>query len=402
MKITPPKTIAVKLNAKAERHVKKGHPWIFSDSIIKESKEPETGDVAIVFDSMKNKYLALGLYDCNSPIRIKVVRAHDKIKLDAAYLRSALQERRAIRKPLLEKDVTAYRWLNGENDHFPGIILDVYGTTAVLKLYTLAWMPYLEDIIAIIPEISDVSCIVLRSARNIADTLSSEYDLPEGKILYGSLEDPIVHFTEYGVTFSADVIKGHKTGYFLDHRHNRHTVGQLSKGKKVLDIFSYAGGFSVHALVGGATEVTSVDISTHALAMASANAKLNTTTGKHHTIAGDAFEVMASLIESRKTFDIVVVDPPSFAKQNSEIPKAISSYQKLATLAIDLVAEGGTLVMASCSSRVDKDTFFDTIEDIILDHPDYKADQKKYHDTDHPIAFPEGAYLKTGYYQRNA
>lgn len=153
----------------------------------------------------------------------------------------------------------------------------------------------------------------MRLSRNVARE-GNKYGLEEGQIIHGELKNEEVNFKEHGVNFSANVIKGHKTGYFLDHRENRRKVGELAKGKTVLDVFSYAGGFSVHALAGGAKEVTSLDISAQALAIAEENAQLNEFTGTHDIIVGDAFDELENLAEDKRKFDIVVIDPPLLLK----------------------------------------------------------------------------------------
>jgi 23S rRNA (cytosine1962-C5)-methyltransferase len=214
------------------------------------------------------------------------------------------------------------------------------------------------------------------------------------------LENNNVQFVEHGVKFSANVILGHKTGYFLDHRENRRRVGEMSYGKTVLDVFSYAGGFSVHALAGGAKEVTSVDISKQALEMAKENAKLNHFSGVHETIVGDAFEVMKNLITKGKRFDVVVIDPPSFAKRKSEIELAKKKYLQLAELGLQLTAKKGLLILASCSSRIIAQSFFDLNEHVLnLKSRPFDVILKTQHDIDHPVSFEEGAYLKCGYYR---
>ena len=225
------------------------------------------------------------------------------------------------------------------------------------------------------------------------------FGLEDGQIIFGELENPEIEFVEYGVKFIANVIKGHKTGYFLDHRLNRHKVGQMSEGKSVLDVFSYAGGFSTHAIVGGASEVVSIDISKHALALAKINVGLNKKDASHEIFVTDAFEGMQKLIDDGRKFDIVVVDPPSFAKMSADIPAAKKSYVRLAQLAILLVSRGGMCVMASCSSRISRDEFYELVEKG-FDFQDraYRLVEKTFHDIDHPISFPEGSYLKTGYY----
>ena len=168
----------------------------------------------------------------------------------------------------------------------------------------------------------------------------------------------------------------------------------------MLDVFSYAGGFSVHALYNGAKEVTSLDISKQALEVAIQNGKLNDYLGLHKTIAGDAFEALKLLIKENKTFDVVVIDPPSFAKQASEIDLAKKKYAQLAQLGEQLTAKKGLLVLASCSSRVVPQVFFDINKQVLLDsNRSFNLILKTGHDIDHPVTFPEGEYLKCGYYR---
>jgi len=319
--------------------------------------------------------------------------------LDEAFFSEKINHAFAIRIPLLETNTNSYRLLFGENDGFPGFIADVYNKVLVIKLYSAIWFPYLEMILKKLIEVSSCETVILRLSRSL-QTNTKNFGLAEGQVIYGELKNEVIPFIEHGVNFSANVIKGHKTGYFLDHRNNRKRVGELSKNKTVLDVFSYAGGFSVHALARGAKEVTSVDISKQALQLAIENGKLNITSGKHKTIAGDAFEVLRKFIATKETFDVVIIDPPSFAKSKKEIEKAKKKYKELAELGIKLTAKGGMLVLASCSSRVPAEDFF-TINKKVLESQTrgftlYNTTQ---HDIDHPIAFKEGAYLKTGYYQ---
>jgi 23S rRNA (cytosine1962-C5)-methyltransferase len=239
---------------------------------------------------------------------------------------------------------------------------------------------------------------VIRLSRQLQK--SDKHNLKGGEVVYGTLNDKVVNFVEHGVNFSANVIQGHKTGYFLDHRNNRKQVGEWSKRKTVLDVFSYAGGFSVHALTNGATEVTSVDISKHALEVAKLNGKLNAYSGIHNTIVGDAFQIMKDLIKAKTQFDVVVIDPPSFAKQQSEINLAKKKYAQLASLGAQLTSKNGLLVLASCSSRVKAQSFFDSNWQVLKQsNRMFKTVLKTQHDVDHPISFPEGAYLKCGYYR---
>ncbi len=343
--------------------------------------------------------IGVGLFDPNSPIRIKMLHHLGGATLDAKFFSDKINKAFALRAPLLETNTNSYRFIFGENDGFPGLIADVYNQVLVIKLYTAIWYPYLDVIVKRLIEVSKVETVVLRLSRSLQQ-LKDNYGLSEGLVIYGDLDNEVIPFVEHGVNFSANVIKGHKTGYFLDHRNNRKKVGELSKNKTVLDVFSYAGGFSVHALANQAKEVTSVDISKQALALAVENGKLNPFSGKHKTIAGDAFEILKKLILEKKTFDVVVIDPPSFAKSKNEIEIAKKKYKQLAELGVQLTAIGGMLALASCSSRIVADQFFH-INKEVLDHQPrpYFLRNKTQHDVDHPISFKEGAYLKTGYYR---
>ncbi|WP_053977654.1 class I SAM-dependent rRNA methyltransferase [Mangrovimonas xylaniphaga] len=394
-----PKRLAVKLNAKGEQFVVKGHPWVFSNSIVKINEDAKAGDLAIVFSKNKNKVIGLGLYDANSPIQIKMLYSgNEKVEVNTEFFQRRINEAYARRLELLQTNTNSYRLIFGENDGFPGLIADVYASVLVVKLYSEIWLPYLEVILPMMQEVSGSETVVIRLSRNLQNI--SNQKLVDGSVVYGVLEDEVVKFVEHGVNFSANVIKGHKTGYFLDHRANRKQVGEWSKGKTVLDVFSYAGGFSVHALYNGATSVTSLDISKQALEVAVANGKLNDYLGVHNTIAGDAFKELENLIRKGKTFDVVVIDPPSFAKQASEVDLAKKKYAQLATLGTQLTAKKGLLVLASCSSRVIAQAFFDINNQVLSSEGrKFKLVLKTQHDIDHPVNFPEGAYLKCAYYQ---
>lgn len=394
-----PQSIAVKLTSRGEQFVVRGHPWVFSNSIVKVSNNPQTGDIAIIFSKNKNKLIAIGLYDSNSPIRIKIIHhGKNRVEINTKFFHQKIQLAFEKRTDLLKTTTNSYRLLFGENDGFPGLIADVYDRVLVIKLYSEIWLPYLESIIGSLQETSVTNTVVIRLSRKLQ--YSKSHGLKDGNVIIGALVNEVVQFIEHGVKFSANVIKGHKTGYFLDHRENRRRVGELSKGKTVLDVFSYAGGFSIHALANGADEVTSLDISKQALDIAKHNAKLNEFRGIHKTISGDAFQVLDDLIKNKKKYDVVVIDPPSFAKQESEISLAKKKYAELAKLGEQLTAKKGLLVLASCSSRVSAQSFFDLNQQVLNSRTRlFETYLKTAHDKDHPISFLEGAYLKCGYYR---
>ncbi len=393
------KTTAIKLKTAAETAVKKGHPWIFEGAITKQSGNPISGDIAIIFDNRNNRFLAIGLYDADSPIRIKVLQVGEPAKLTKAWFASRIASALQLRAPLLQTDTNSFRLINGENDGFPSLIVDVYDAVLVLKLYSAIWIPYLQLIQETLMELEMAQSLVIRLARSLSSNTALTFQ--DGQVLQGSfVEGADVIFREHGLRFYANPSKGHKTGYFLDHRHNRKRCGELAKGKTVLDVFSYAGGFSVHTLAGGAKEVTSIDISAHALELARKNAELNPHKGTHKLVVGDAFDLLQQYLNQGQQFDMVIIDPPSFAKQKSEAARALASYKRLARLGAMLVKKPGLLVLASCSSRVTSEAFYDINEQALhqtgLGH---RLLQTTFHDIDHPIGFPEGAYLKCGYYR---
>lgn len=393
-----PQRLAVKLSVAGERSVRGDHPWLFSNSVEKLNKEGKSGDIAIIFGTRSNEVIGVGLYDPDSPIRIKMLHNSGPATINDDFFAAKIASAYALREPLLATKTNSYRFLFGENDGLPGIIADVYDSVVVVKLYSAIWFPFLESLIKPLIEVSGCSSVVLRFSRRLktADT----YGLEDGSVIYGELKDEIVHFTEHGIRFSANVIQGHKTGFFLDHRYNRKRVGALSKGKTMLDMFAYAGGFSVHALVSGASEVTSLDISEQALEMAKTNASLNKFRGVHSIIVADAFQEMDRFISEGKTFDIVVIDPPSFAKSEKEILRAEKKYAQLAAYGSRLTAKKGLLFLASCSSRVSADAFFDINKEALdASGRSYRIEQRSGHDIDHPITFPEGSYLKAAYYR---
>lgn len=397
----PTHRLAVKVKPAAERAIRQQHPWVYEGSITKLSGEPQLGSIAIVFDKRDNRLMAVGLYDPFSPIRLKLL-AYASARIDSAWFTQKIKVAHALRAPLLADGQTnSYRLVYGENDGLPSLIADVYDHVLVLKLYSFIWLPYLELLLPGLLEASGCGTVVLRLSRQLQARPDQLHGLQEGQCLVGTLPNPEVAFMEHGLCFSAHLIKGHKTGYFLDHRHNRKKVGLLSRDRRVLDVFSYAGGFSVHAMAGGAKEVISLDISAQAQAMAQRNIALNFGEGANHrVIVADAFEGMKELYKRGERFGLIVVDPPSFAKREAEIEGALVKYQQLARWAMLLAEPGGILVLASCSSRVSAEDFFEaTSAGLASTGRPHRLLERTDHDVDHPVGFPEGAYLKTGYYE---
>ncbi|CAH0999081.1 Ribosomal RNA large subunit methyltransferase I [Neolewinella maritima] len=391
------KRLATKLTPQGERILRSGHPWLFDGSVDSVKGDGQAGDLAIVFDRKRDKFIGVGLYDPDAPIRIRVLHQGESVRIDEAFFAGRIEKARKLRAPLFKKNTTGYRLIHGENDRLPGLIVDIYAGVAVVKLYSPVWFPYLDMLLPHLQRAAKADTVVLRLAR----VVDARPGLSDGTVLIGELPNPEITFKEHNVNFLANVVSGHKTGFFLDHRHNRRRVGKLAKAQDVLDVFSYNGGFSVHALQGGAYRVLSLDISGPALATAQRNVALNFGEDpRHEILEGDAFKELEQLAKQGEEFGIVVVDPPSFAKREREIPGALDAYRRINTLAVPLVKPGGLLLACSCSARVSAADFFSTVEKVMKrSGRSYELVEQTFHDIDHPIGFPEGGYLKSVYYR---
>lgn len=388
--------LAVRVTPDAARHVRGGHPWVFDGSVVSVKPDGSAGDLAVIFDD-RRKFMAIGLYDPASPIRIKVLHHGRPTPVDDGFwlerLRAALERRRVL---VDDPATTAWRWVHGENDALPGLVLDRYADTTVVKLYSAAWFPHLDAVVAAAQQVLAAERVVLRLARNVAP----DGDRADATALVGELPTHPLRFVERGLAFDADVVHGQKTGHFLDQRDNRVRVRSRAAGARVLDVYSCTGGFSVNAAAGGAELVHSVDISAAAIATARRNMDHNrglpaVRACHHHDTVGDAMTVMADMSDHGRRFDLVVVDPPSFASRQDQVPGALRAYGRLTELALRLLEPGGTLVQASCSARVSEADFFATVDAAAERHGVVLTDVvHTAHALDHPIGFPEGGYLK--------
>ncbi len=387
------KRIAIHVKPAAEHALRSGHPWVFDQSIRKQSHEGQAGDLAVIFDR-KRRFLAIGLYDPDSIIRVRVLQHRQQAQINAAWFADHIQAAVALRAPLAAQQTTGYRLVHGENDGLPGLVVDRYAETLVIKLYSAAWLSHLQVVIDALQNIHPGSRLILRMSRNM-HAAAQHANLHDGQTLIGEPPQAPVIFLENGLRFAADVVNGHKTGFFFDQRENRARVREYALNRRVLDVFSYNGGFSLYAAAGGASVVTSLDVSAPALESAQANFALNAITTPHHCLAADAFDGLNALQQQGQTFDMIIVDPPAFAKKADEIKGALTAYMRLTTLALPLLKHGGTLVMASCSSQVRPTDFFSTIMQTVNSAGYAMRDVvKTSHALDHPIGFPEGEYLK--------
>ncbi len=396
---TPGKRIAIRVTPAAERKMRDGHPWLFNDSIVKQSHDGKEGALAVIFDR-KGRFLAIGLFDPFSRIRVRILQHNHPATINQHWFDSQLAKAVRLRASLEQSQTNGYRLVHGENDGLPGLVIDRYAGTIVIKLYTLAWLPYLSMVAEALFHQSEWERIVLRFGRLIQQRAKETYDLADGSIIAGPPITGEIVFQENGLFFEADVINGQKTGFFLDQRENRGRVEEFSAGRKVLNVFAYTGGFSLYAARGGAQEVTSLDLSNPVLLTAIRNFQRNEDIEAVHAcnhiiMRGDAFLLLNELAESKRLYDMVILDPPSFARRKSQVPRALDAYYRLARLGMGVLRPNGILVSASCSSRVPAEDFFDAVHRA-ADFHDRQLNEieRTFHPVDHPIRFKEGAYLK--------
>ena len=393
------KHIAVRVRPEVEQALRGGHPWLYGDAITSISRVGVPGDVAVVFDR-KKRFLAAGLYDPTSPIRVRLLVHGRPQKIAAALFAARLEAAARIRAPLEDNETTAYRLVHGPNDQMAGLVIDRYEQTLVVRLDTLAWIPHLNSLLAVLAEQLAPDHIVLRLSRKLQKGEAALYGLQDGQSLSGSAPE-VVRFLENGLSFEADVVRGQKTGFFLDQRENRQRVEELASSRKVLNTFAYSGAFSVYAARGGAAEVLSLDLNKQALESAQRHFEMNSAfpgvrTASHEVLQGDAFKLLSDLAERGQDYDMVILDPPAFARRSSEIDGALRAYGRLTELGLSLLAPGGILVSSSCSSRVTAGMFFDTVSQTASRQGrPLQEIERSGHALDHPVGFREGAYLKT-------
>ncbi len=400
----PATRLRLRITATAETIVRSGHPWLFADSIHELNRAGLLGELAVIFDR-KDKFLAVGMYDPDSPIRVRILHVGKPQMIEAAWWQARLARTLAQRAGLFDAATTGYRLIHGESDGWPGLVLDRYGQTLVLKLYTGAWLVRLEEIYGLLKANIPCERIVLRLSRNLQAVAEKQFHRRDGQLLGGAAPDGPVVFSEHGVRFEADVLRGQKTGFFLDQRENRREVESLARGRRMLNAFSFSGGFSVYGARGGAASVTDLDISAHALESAKRNFALNrhypgVVACRHETIQTDAFQWMES---DKSKFDLIVLDPPSLAKRAADREGAVRAYFRLNAHGIAKLDRAGILVAASCSAHVTAVEFFEAVRRAAIDSGRKFSELKtQQHPPDHPAGFKEAEYLKAIYLKFNA
>lgn len=370
----------VRVNKDLAPSLEMGHPWIYRDHLPAHLEfEPGTW-VRVVSD----RFSGIGLFDPGSALAIRMF-SRDRVP-DAAWLAAAIGRAKKRREPLLDDGrTTAYRLVNGEGDGLPGIVVDVYGPIAVLRLDSAALGRFVPWIVDAIQRHVEVKGVCQKTSEGL-------------QVLAGRPPPERLIVSEHGLRFFADIGSGQKTGLFLDHRENRLALQRWSRGKRVLNLFSYTGAFSLYAARGGARRVVSVDRAGDAMARARDNVELNGLDPEiFEFVTADAMAFLEKLALDGERFDVVITDPPSFARNRMQRRRAIRAYERLHELALRALSPGGLYAAASCTSQVDIESFKGSIAkaaarlgrplQIVMD-----AGQA----LDHPVMVqhPEGRYLK--------
>ena len=375
-----------------EESLKRFHPWIFSGAVMNLEGNPEEGDVVTVLDSQHN-FLCQGHWQVGS-IAVRVL-TFEQEPIDDAFWQKRLGEALGVRQAIGLADSEAgdtYRLVHGEGDLLPGLVIDVYGKTAVMQAHSVGMHVSREQIAVALKQVMGerLDSIYYKSETTLP--IKAAIDGGNGFLLGESHTDVAV---ENGLRFHIDWLKGQKTGFFVDQRENRSLLERYSHGRSVLNMFCYTGGFSVYALRGGAKLVHSVDSSSKAVELVRANVELNfPAEPRHEAFAEDAFRFLDDMTVP---YDLVVLDPPAFAKHRDAVKNALRGYTKLNARAMEKIAPGGILFTFSCSQAVSKDQFRTAVfTAATLAHRQVRILHQLHQPADHPVSIyhPEGEYLK--------
>jgi len=390
-----PKPVAVE--GRSARKLVAGHPWVYANEITRRADDLADVDLVVVHDE-QGRPLATGTYHKHSLIQVRVLTRRDE-KVDGALVRRRLAAaiaRREALYPELGEQLDCVRLVHGEADGLPGLVADRYADVVVLELNTQGIFLLLEPILDGLVALLAPRAIVL---RNTSTALAYEHLEPRTEVLRGTLDGPLV-VREWGVRYLVDPLQGQKTGLFLDQKENRRRLGPWCAGRAVWDVFAYAGGWGLHALASGARHVTFVDSGAAACEQIRANLELNGFTAAE-VVQASAFDALREL--PPHAAEVLVLDPPAFAKTRKDLPAASRAYVDINRVALQRLAEGGVLATSTCSFHVPAPAF-----DEILGKAVYQSRQRVEllaeggQAPDHPahLEFPESRYLKTRFLRK--
>jgi 23S rRNA (cytosine1962-C5)-methyltransferase len=392
--------VRLELQKDLVRHLRAGHPWVYKRAV---ERPPSGLDAGAVVDVVSGgKFVARGYFDPASAVRVRVLTRDPAEAIGPLFWRRRIAKAVALRRAyVLSPETNCARLVHGEGDGLPGVVVDLYGAFAVLKLYSAGLAAHRSAIVDALRGEVALEGIYGRDeeiGRSDEHDELSDRDSPpaRGRPLWGAEPPAELVVREQGMRIAVDLRAGQKTGYFLDQRENRFALRRFARGRsRAANCFAYSGGFSVSAALGGAREVISVDRDAGALQLARRNFELNgMDPGLHGFVAGDVLDFLRG---EKKPFDLIVLDPPAFAKSQKAVPAALDGYASLHRSAFQALAPGGILATASCSARVSAEQFVGAIREAAAKtHTDLQLLEEKRQPSDHPalLSFPEGKYLK--------
>jgi 23S rRNA (cytosine1962-C5)-methyltransferase len=383
------KNKSVQIRKGKEQSILRNHPWVFSGAIFTDVSGLQDGEVVEVHN-FKGRFLAIGHFQ-HATISVRIL-SFKETNIDAAFFNEKIGNAVNLRLKLgfLNENNNIFRICHGEGDSLPGLVIDFYNGVAVIQCHSIGMYNAIELIANALKNAlgENLTAVYSKSSDTLPERIA-----PEDKYIIGSSETPHPAI-ENGVHYQIDWVKGQKTGFFIDQRENRALLGKYAFGKKVLNTFCYSGGFSLQALNKGADLVHSLDSSKKAIELTEANVAINSFKGEHASIVADAMEYMKELKED---YDIIVLDPPAFAKHREKRHQAIQGYKRLNANAIRQIKPGGLIFTFSCSQVVDKYLFTNTVIAAAIESGrNVRILEQLHQPADHPInAFhPEGEYLK--------
>ncbi len=379
-----------------EKSVRNRHPWLFSGAIDRIHSDARDGEI-VDAHSHAGQWLARGYLNRRSQIQVRLLSWRLDEAIDEGFWRGRLQRAIAGRAALAaDPQTNAYRLVHAESDGLPGLVVDRYGDWLVVQALTLGVERAKPLLTRLLVELCQPAGIVERSD---VDVREKEGLRPSLGMLHGAAPDGPVEIVEHGHRFLVDLLAGQKTGFYLDQRENRLRVAAYCRDARVLNAFSYSGGFAVYALAAGARHVTNLDSSLEALELAERNLALNgfDPNTQAEGVAGDVFQVLRDWRATKERFDIIILDPPKFAHSQQQVEKAARAYKDINLLAMQLLQPGGVLANFSCSGLVSADLFQKIVFGASVDAGrDAQVIERLSQGPDHPVllSFPEGEYLK--------
>ena len=380
------------LKPKEHHRIQKGHLWVFSNELASLPKDIASGETVKLFTHDK-KFLGTGFYNPHSLISVRLISSKDE-QPDKEFFKKKFLEALKLRELIYKNEETnAYRLVHGESDALPGLIVDHFNQAIVIQAFSAGMDIHLSLICDVLQELFNPTVIIVRNESPLREL--------EGLTLYkeivrGEKSETVQTIHDAGITYEVNLFEGQKTGFFLDQRENRRVIRKFAENAEVLDVFTNDGGFALNALYGGAHSAILIDASKEALQRADRNAQLNKFR-EYSLVAADAFDTLDQMVESKESFNLVILDPPSFTKSRKNLPGALKAYKRLNKLGLQLVKSGGFLATASCSHHVSEEDFLQSVHQAALSAGcQIRLIHKNSQPFDHPVllAMPETSYLK--------